>query len=149
MMARYVLLGAARDLIVRCMFKYQLLFQIWDYLFRTNRIPWYFWRSCFEYCFCVLFLMNSFKYKHFRSTLYEKFHLVLPSSFIVSISVLNSRSSHFVFLGAHGIFRVSPSKKYVLVFFLLNSTKEEYSRFISCEQLRFMVPVSFLCRSQI
>ena len=52
-----------------------------------------------------------------------------------------------MFLGARGIFRVSLSKSYVLVgFFLLNSTEDKDSRFISSEQLRFMVPVSFLCR---
>ena len=54
-----------------------------------------------------------------------------------------------MFLEDRGIFRVSPSKNYVLVFFLLKSTKYKDSRFSSCEQLRFMVPVSFLWRIQI
>ena len=54
-----------------------------------------------------------------------------------------------MFLEAREIFRVSPSKNYVLVSFLLKSTKDKHSRFISCKQLRFMVPISFLCRIQI
>ena len=45
----------------RCLFKYQLLFRIWDFLFRVNRAPWNFSEFHFEYCFCVLFLMNWFK----------------------------------------------------------------------------------------
>ena len=63
----------------------------------------------------VLFLMNWFKYKHFRSTLDEDLHLILPSFFIVSIYVLNSRSSHFVLLGARARFQVFLFKKYILV----------------------------------
>ena len=76
-------------------------------------------RSRFEYCFFVLFLMNWFKYKPFRSALDEEFHLILLLSFIVFSQVLNSRSSDFMILGACGIFRVSPSKSYVLVGFFV------------------------------
>ena len=67
----------------------------------------------------MLFLLKWIKYKHFRSTLEEEFHLIHLSSFIEPIQILNSRSSHFRILGAnHGIFQASPSKKCFSVFLL-------------------------------
>ena len=145
MRPRYVLLGAARNLIGRCLINYQLLFQIWDYLFRVNRVPWKFSRSRFEYC---AFLMNCFKYKPFRSTLDEEFHLILLSSFIVSIWILNTRSSHFVFLGARARFQVFLLKNCFSAL-ALNSIEVNDSRFISGKQFHLIVTVSFLFRIQI
>ena len=116
MKGKYVLLRPPRDLIARCLFKYQLFFQIWGYLFRVNRVQMNFSRSRIRNYIFVLFLMNWFKCKPFRSTLDEEFHLILLSSFTVSIQRLNSRSSHFVFIGARARFPVFLLQKYVLVF---------------------------------
>ena len=143
MRVRYVLLEAARYLIVRCLLKYQLLFQIWDYLVRVNRVPWNFSRSRFEYCFCVLFWK-----KPFRSTLDEEFNLTLLSSFIVSIWILNTRSSHFVFLGARARFQGFLLKNCFSVL-ALNSIEVNDSRLISGKQFHLIVTVSFLFRIQI
>ena len=54
-----------------------------------------------------------------------------------------------MFLGGHGIFKVSPLKSYVLVRFLLNGIEDKYSRFISNEQFHLMVPASFQFRTQM
>ena len=56
--------------------------------------------------FFVLFFMNWFDYKHFRSYLDEDSHLILLLSFVVSICVLNSRSRHLAFLGVRSTFQV-------------------------------------------
>ena len=106
--ARYVLLGAARDLIVRCLFKYQLFFQIWGYLFRVNRVGRNFSRSRFEYCFfffCAVsyeldissffvkkvcfsvFVLNSVEDKGPRFISGKKFHLMVTVSFPFRIQI--------------------------------------------------------------
>ena len=69
----------------------------------------------------VLFFINWFEYKHFRSTLDEDVHFILLLSFIVSIWVLNSRSRHLVFLGVRPTFQVFFVKKLCFSLFLLNS----------------------------
>ena len=96
---------------------------------RVNRVLWNLSRSRFRsFFFLVLFFMNWFEYKQFRSTLDKDLHLILPLFFIVSIYVLNSWSSHLVFLGVHATFQVFLLKNYV---FLLNSIERKDSRFIS------------------
>ena len=87
-------------------------------------------RSHFRNCIFVLSLMNWFKYKPSRSTLNQDLHLILAPSFILSIQVLNSRSSHFLFLGARARFQVFFVKKVCFVVFVLNSVEDKDSRFI-------------------
>ena len=65
----------------------------------------------------VLFFLKCIKKKYIRSTWAEQFYLVLFSSFIEFLWILNSRSSHFVFLGARARFQDFLLKNYVLVFF--------------------------------
>ena len=77
--------------------------------------------------------MNWFKYKPCRSTLDEELHLIVLSSFIVSIYVLNTKSSDFVFLGACVIFQTFLFKKVCFSVLLLNSIEVKGSRFISGE----------------
>ena len=94
--------------------------------------------------FFVLFFMNWFDYKHFRSYLDKDSHLILLLSFVVSIYVLNSRSRHLAFLGVRSTFQVFLLKNYVLVFFYYIVLK---SRFL--DLLVVMVSVSFPFRIQI
>ena len=61
-----------------------------------------------------------------------------------------------MFLRARGIFQVTPLKDYVLVFFMLNSIEDNYSRLVSGERFtgsfswnKLMVFVSFLPRIEI
>ena len=105
-------------------------------------------RSHFRNCIFVLFLMNWSKWKHFRSSLHEVLHLIHLSSFIVSIQVLKSRSSNFVFSGDHARFQAFLLKIYFSVL-VLNSISVKYSRFISGEQLQLLDSVSFLFRIEI
>ena len=51
MRVRYEVLVAPRDLIARCLFRCELLFQIRDYLFRVHRVTMNFSRSRFRNCF--------------------------------------------------------------------------------------------------
>ena len=69
--------------------------------------------------FFLLFFMNWFECKHFRYTLDEHLHLILLLSFIMSIYILNSRSSNLMFLGARARFQAFLLKNYFLVFFCL------------------------------
>ena len=97
----------------------------------------------------VCFSLNCIKDKHFRFISGEQFHLILLLSFMVCVYILNSRSSHFVLSGARARFQVLLLKNQVLVFFLLNSIGDKYSRFISGEQFQLMFLVSFPFRIQI
>ena len=108
----------------------------------------YFSRTHFRNGIFVLFLMNWLKYKRFRASLHEVVHLIHLSSFIVSMQVLNSGSSPFVFSiqCQIGTFFV---KKFCFSVMVLSSIKVKYSRFISGEQLQFLDSVSFLFRIEI
>ena len=118
MRARYEVLVAPRDLIARCLFSCELLFQIWDYLFRVNVVLMNFSRSRFRNCFCELFLMNWFKYKPGRSSLNEELHLILLSSFNrIHLGSKFKKQPFRAFRGPCKISRFFLSKNYVLVFF--------------------------------
>ena len=108
----------------------------------------YFSKTNFRNCIFVLFLMNWSKYKHFRSSLHEVLHLIHLSSFIVSIQVLNSGRSPFVFSIQCQIATLFV-KKFCFSVMVLSSIKVKYSRFISGEQLQFLDSVSFLFRIEI
>ena len=101
-------------------------------------------RSHFRNYIFPLFMMNWFKHKNFRSTFDEDLYLVLLSSFIVSIQVLNSRRSHFMFLGARARFQASLGKKLCFSVLVLNRIKVKDSRFIIGEQFHLLLLVSFL-----
>ena len=109
----------------------------------------YFSRTHFRNCICVLFLMNWLKYKHFRSSLHKVLHLIHLSSFIVSIQVLNSGSSHLVFSGGRARFQVFLVKKICFSVLVLISIKVKdcsllvvksfisWIRFLFCLEFKF------------
>ena len=86
--------------------------------------------------------MSWSKYKHFRSTLHEDLHLMQFSWFIVSIKVLNSGRSHFLFLVPHARLQVFFIQKFCFSVLVLNSIKVKYSRFISGEQFQLLDSLS-------
>ena len=108
-----------------------------NYFFKSEisyfvfRFPMNFSRSHFRNCIFVLFLMNWSKYKHFRSTLHEDFHLIALSLLIVSIQVLKSGRSQFVFSGGPCQISSILVKKICFSVLVLNSIKVKDSRFIS------------------
>ena len=79
------------------------------------------------------------KQTYFMSSSIEQFHLIVFSSFVVSVQILNSRSNNFVFLGTRAKFQNFLLKKYVLAFLLLHSTVKKDSRFINSEQFHLML----------
>ena len=109
----------------------------------------YFSKTNFRNCIFVLFLMNWSKYKHFRSTLHEDFHLIPLSPFIVSIQVLKSGRSQFVFSGGPCQISSILVKKICFSVLVLNSIKVKdcsllvvksfisWIRFLFCLEFKF------------
>ena len=107
----------------------------------------YFSRTHFRNCIFVLFLMNWSKYKHFRSTLHEDFHLIALSLFIVSIQVLKSGRSQFVFSGGPCQISSILVKKICFSVLVLNSIKVKDCRLLVVKSfiswIRFLFCLEF------
>ena len=56
MRVKYAVLGAPKDLIVRCLFKCQLFLQIWNKLFCVYRTHGIFQGPALETVFCAIFV---------------------------------------------------------------------------------------------
>ena len=145
MKTRYVALEKAINLIVRCLFKYQLLFQIWDCLFRVNRVPMNFSKSRFRKCFLCCFWWISL---NTSLEIYFGWRVTFDTSVIlyrIHLGFKFKKQSFRLFRGLCQILSLFV-KKVCFSVLVLNSIEVKDSRFINAEQCHLMVAISFLFR---
>ena len=98
--------------------------------------------------FCVLILLKSYEIEVFQ--VYLDLTILFDTSLILCGIRLDFKLKKELFRFFRDPWNISSfsfKKLRFRGFFLLNSTADKHSRFISCEQLRFMVPVSFFVQN--